>query len=63
MCCTCLPVGGSGPYGRFRYYVHGKLISDVPFNNARQADTYSAAHKKASSELFRGVIRDALQSW
>lgn len=58
-----LPVGDSGPYVGFRYYAHGKLISDVPFNNASQSDTYGAAHKKTSGELFRGVIRAALQSW
>lgn len=58
-----LPIGGSGPYLGYRYYVHGKLISDVPYNNPNQLDTYNAAHKKASGELFRGVIRAALQSW
>ncbi len=58
-----LPIGGGGPYVAFRYYVHGKLISDVPFSNSMAANVYATAHKKASGELFRGVIREALQTW
>jgi len=58
-----LPIGGDGSYIAFRYYVHGKLISDVPFSNALTANVYNQVHKKASGELFRSVIREALQTW
>ena len=58
-----LPIGGSGPYVAFRYYVHGKLISDVPFSNFLTANVYVQAQKHASGELFRGIIRAALQTW
>ncbi len=53
----------SGPYLSFRYYAHGKLISDVPYSTADEVDTYGQAHKKASGELFRSVIREALATW
>ena len=58
-----LPIGGSGPYVGFRYYVHGKLISDVPLVYALDEYKFGKAHKKASGELFRGVIREALATW
>lgn len=58
-----LPIGGGGPYVAFRYYVHGKLISDVPLVYALDEYKFGKAHKKASGELFRGVIREALATW
>lgn len=58
-----LPIGGSGPYVAFRYYVHGKLISDVPLVYALDEYKFGKAHKKASGELFRSVIREALATW
>jgi hypothetical protein len=58
-----LPIGGGGRFIAFRYYVHGKLISDVPFSGSRSASVYATAHKKAARELFRSVIREALQTW
>lgn len=58
-----LPIRGSGEVVGFRYFVHAKLISDVPVNNSWAAQTYSGVHKRASAELFRSVIREALQSW
>lgn len=53
----------SGPYVGFRYYVHGKLISDVPYATGGQASTFAGAHSNAGRELFRGVIREALMTW
>jgi beta-lactamase class A len=58
-----LPIGGGGPYVAFRYYVHGKLISDVPMVYAQDEYKFAKAHKKASGELFRSVIREALATW
>ncbi len=58
-----LPIGGSGPYVGFRYYVHGKLISDVPLVYAVDEYKFGKVHKKASGELFRSVIREALSTW
>jgi beta-lactamase class A len=58
-----LPVGGVGPYVGFRYYVHGKFISDVPYDNPNAAEQFNDATRKAHAEIFRGVIRQALMSW
>ena len=58
-----LPIGGSGPYVGFRYYMHAKLISDVPMSTPEWNEKYIDAFRKVSAEVLRSAIRDALMSW
>ncbi len=58
-----LPIGGGGPYVGFRYYVHAKLISDVPMSTPEWNEKYVDAFRKVSAEVLRTAIREALMSW
>jgi hypothetical protein len=58
-----LPIGGSGPYVGFRYYVHAKLISDVPMSTPEWNEKKIDAFRKVSAEVLRSAIREALMTW
>ena len=49
----------------YRTYVFGRFISDVPTVSFSSPDiaNYEATYNKASNELYREVIRSALQTW
>ena len=58
------PVKVSGQTN-YRTYVFGRFISDVPVSSfsSAQIPVYEATYAKASNELYREVIRSALQTW
>ena len=58
-----LPIGGSGPYVGFRYYMHAKLISDVPMSTPEWNEKKIDAFRKVSAEVLRSAIREALMTW
>jgi hypothetical protein len=49
----------------YRTYVFGRFISDVPVADFAGTDVtnYEATYNKASNELYREVVRSALQTW
>ena len=55
----------SGSSAAPRRYAYGHLISDVPVScwGCTEEDTYVRAFGSYKPELFRDVIRAALQTW